>query len=71
MKSHQIRMHGPSGAIEVEIDAETPQACLDQVQDWMREGAHVELRTRRGTARINMGSVWAAEYIPSGRAISG
>jgi hypothetical protein len=70
MRSHQIRLHGPSGAIEVEMDAESPQDCLDQVQDWMREGAHIELRTRRGTARINMGSVWAGEYIPSGRSIS-
>ena len=71
MSSHQIRLHGSSGAIEVEMDAETPRDCLDQVQDWMREGAHIELRTRRGTARVHMGSVWAAEYIPSGRAISG
>jgi len=70
MRNHQIRLHGPSGAIEVEVDADTPQECLDRVQDWMREGAHVELRTRRGTARISTGSVWAAEYVPSGRAIS-
>lgn len=70
MRSHQIRLHGPSGELEVEVDAETPQACLDRVQDWMREGSHVELRTRRGTARINMQSVWAAEYVPSGRDIA-
>jgi hypothetical protein len=69
MRAHQIRVHGPSGEIEVELEGETPQTCLDQLQRWMRDGAHVEVQTRRGTARINMGQVWAAEFVPSGRVI--
>lgn len=69
MGGYQIRLHGPSGAVEVEVEGETPEACLDRLQQWMSDGAYVEVRTRRGTARINMGSVWAAEYVPSGRLI--
>ena len=69
MTTHQLRLHGPSGEIEVELDGESPQACLDQLQAWMREGVNVEVRTRRGTARVSMGQVWAAEFIPSGRDI--
>jgi hypothetical protein len=71
MRGHQIRLHGPSGALEVEVEGETPQACLDRLQHWMCDGAYVELRTRRGAARINMAYVWAAEYVPSGRVIDG
>jgi hypothetical protein len=70
MTEHQIRLHGPSGEVEVELSGDTPEDCLARLQEWMREGAHVELRTRRGTARVNMGWVWAAEYIPSGRVIA-
>lgn len=69
MSAHQIRVHGPSGEIEVELEGDSPKACLDQLQSWMRAGAHVEVQTRRGTARIDMGQVWAAEFIPSGRII--
>jgi ribosomal 30S subunit maturation factor RimM len=70
MSEHQIRVHGPSGEIEVELQGDSPQACLDQLQAWMRRGTQVEVQTRRGTARINMGDVWAVEYIPSGRMIA-
>jgi hypothetical protein len=70
MRTYQIRLHGPSGELEIELEAETPEACLDQAQTWMREGVQVEVRTRRGTARVNMSLVWAAEFIPSGRVIS-
>jgi hypothetical protein len=49
----------------------SPEACLDQLQTWMREATHVELKTRRGTARVDMGHVWAIEFIPSGRVVSG
>jgi hypothetical protein len=67
---HQIRLHGPSGHIEVELEGDNPQACLDQVLAWMREGTLREMPTRQGTARINMAHVWAAEFLPSGREIS-
>jgi ribosomal 30S subunit maturation factor RimM len=70
MRAHQIRLHGASGELEVELEGDNPRACLDQLQTWMREGAHVELHTRRGTARVSMGLVWAAEYVPSGRVIA-
>jgi hypothetical protein len=69
MTRHQIRLHGPSGEVEVELEGDTPEECLERVQEWMREGTHVQLRTRRGAARVNMGLVWAAEYEPSGRVI--
>lgn len=69
MTAHQLRLHGPSGEIEVELDGDTPQACLDQLQTWMRDGVNVEVRTRRGTARVNMGQVWAVEFVPPGRKI--
>jgi hypothetical protein len=71
MSEHQIRLHGPSAEVEVALEGDTPEDCLARVESWMREGAHVELRTRRGTARINMRYVWAAEYIPSGRVVGG
>jgi hypothetical protein len=69
MSEHQIRLHGPSGEVEVALEGDTPQDCLARLQDWMREGAHVDLRTRRGTARVNMAYIWAAEYVPSGQVI--
>jgi hypothetical protein len=69
--AHQIRFHGPSGELEIELEGESPHACLDEVQSWMRSGAHVEVQTRRGTARVNMGQVWASEFVPSGRVVSG
>jgi hypothetical protein len=68
--THQIRLHGPSGELEVEMHDTSPEACLDQLQTWMREATHVELNTRRGTARVDMGRVWAIEFIPSGRVVS-
>jgi hypothetical protein len=70
MRVHQIRIHGPSGQIEVELEGDSPQACLDQLQGWMRESAQVEAQTRQGTARIDMGAVWAVEYVPSGNVIA-
>jgi hypothetical protein len=71
MPTHQIRLHGPSSELEVEMHDENPEACLDVLQAWMRDGTHVELKTRRGTARVNMGHVWAVEFVPSGRVVSG
>jgi hypothetical protein len=70
MRGHQIRVHGLSGELEIELQGESPGACLDQLQNWMREGTQVEVQTRRGTARIDMGRVWAVEYVPSGRTIA-
>jgi len=71
MKEHQIRLHGPSGGLEIELEGETPDECLDQVQSWMQGDVHARVRTRRGTAHVDMGQVWAAEFVPSGRVISG
>lgn len=71
LTTYQIRLHGPSGELEVEMHDTSPEECLDQLQAWMRDATHVELKTRRGTARVNMGHVWAIEFIPSGRTVSG
>jgi hypothetical protein len=70
LTTHQIRLHGPSGELEVAMHDASPEACLDQLQTWMRDATHVEVRTRRGTARVDMSRVWAIEYIPSGREVS-